>query len=85
MQDANGCLSFLFMYCLSSQTLLNIILYLANMIVQFTVDTKTVAKQDFFFQFQFLVQSIFETLHYCDEWRKFTSGSQAVSQSVIES
>ncbi len=29
----------------------------------------------------FLVQSFFETLQYCDEWRKFTS----VSHSVIES
>ena len=29
---------------------------------------------------QFLVQSFFETLQYCDEWRKFTSVSQSVSQ-----
>ena len=33
----------------------------------------------------FLVQSFFETLQYCDEWRKFTSVSQSVSQSVSES
>jgi hypothetical protein len=31
----------------------------------------------------FLVQSFFETVHYCDEWRKFTSVSQSVSQLVI--
>ena len=31
----------------------------------------------------FLVQSFFETLQYCDEWRKFTSVSQSVSESVI--
>ena len=30
----------------------------------------------------FLVQSFFETVHYCDEWRKFTSVSQSVSHSV---
>ena len=28
----------------------------------------------------FLVQSFFETLQYCDEWRKFTSVSQSISQ-----
>ena len=28
----------------------------------------------------FLVQSFKETLQYCDEWRKFTSVSQSVSQ-----
>ena len=35
--------------------------------------------------FQFLVQSFFETLQYCDEWRKFTSVSQSVRQSVSQS
>ena len=29
----------------------------------------------------FLVQSFKETLQYCDEWGKFTTGSEAVSQS----
>ena len=33
----------------------------------------------------FLVQSLFETLQYCDEWRKFTSVSQSVCQSVSQS
>ena len=33
----------------------------------------------------FLVQSFFETLQYCDEWRKFTSVSQSVTQSVSHS
>ena len=33
----------------------------------------------------FLVQSFFETLQYCDEWRKFTSVSQSVTQSVSQS
>ena len=33
----------------------------------------------------FLVQSFKETLQYCDEWRKFTSVSQTVSQSVSHS
>ena len=39
------------------------------------------------FQFTrpFLVQSFFETLQYCDEWRKFTSVSQSVSESVSQS
>ena len=32
----------------------------------------------------FLVQSFFETLQYCDEWRKFTSVSQSDSQSVSQ-
>ncbi len=36
-------------------------------------------------QVQFLVQSFFETLHYCDEWRKFTSVIQSFSHSVIHS
>ena len=30
----------------------------------------------------FLVQSFKETLQYCDEWGKFTSDSQTVSQAV---
>ncbi len=34
---------------------------------------------------RFLVQSFFETLHYCDEWRKFTSVIQSFSHSVIHS
>ena len=34
------------------------------------------------FSVQFLVQSFFETLQYCDEWRKFTSVSDSVSHSV---
>ena len=33
----------------------------------------------------FLVQSFKETLQYCDEWRKFTSVSQSVSQAVSHS
>ena len=36
-----------------------------------------------FVSLSFLVQSFFETLQYCDEWRKFTSVSQSVSESVI--
>ena len=39
----------------------------------------------YFHYYLFLVQSFFETLQYCDEWRKFTSVSQSVSQSVSES
>ena len=34
---------------------------------------------------QFLVQSFKETLQYCDEWRKFTSVSQSVSESFSHS
>ena len=34
--------------------------------------------------FSFLVQSFKETLQYCDEWRKFTSVSESVSQSVSQ-
>ena len=33
----------------------------------------------------FLVQSFKETLQYCDEWRKFTSVSQSVSQTFSHS
>ncbi len=35
----------------------------------------------------FLVQSFFETLQYCDEWRKFTSviSHSVISHSVIHS
>ena len=31
------------------------------------------------------MQSFFETVHYCDEWRKFTSVSHTVSQSYSQS
>ena len=36
-------------------------------------------------KYRFLVQSFKETLQYCDEWRKFTSVSQSVSQAVSQS